>query len=205
MGPRDWFGYASRKRLRPREIVSLGGTVDPFGEAAEKLIRKMCGLRVSGIDGAACHGGRRCRHRNQRCLRAERCIRRPRPGSGTTRMRRGPRRSPMFRWTRRVLSIQGNQGAEAEGRMINIGMVYNPDSRGRRRDGVPVLSRFAHPGKRGMLTSMSGLGGLAQYRYASKVAQVGMDRAERAGSRSAMAETGWRSSLESQLSPMWTR
>ncbi len=36
-----------RETPAAKEIVSLGGTVDPFGESAEKLIRKMCGLRVS--------------------------------------------------------------------------------------------------------------------------------------------------------------
>lgn len=47
--PWDQIVGLDSKRQTPaaKEIIALGGTIDPFGESADKLIKKMCALRVS--------------------------------------------------------------------------------------------------------------------------------------------------------------
>jgi hypothetical protein len=161
-----------RETPAAKEIVSLGGTVDPFGESAEKLIRKMCGLRVS-----------------------ESTVQRVTEDVGAaigTALSQGEvfGEAKTWEWHKDAegqtvayvsmdatgVGIQGNQGAEAEGRMINIGMVYNPIPEEKERRARPQQVR--PPWQARYVTSMSGLGGLAQS-LRQQGAQVGMDRAER--------------------------
>jgi hypothetical protein len=74
------------------------------------------------------------------------------------------------------VGIQGYQGAEADGRMINVGMVYNPipDEKDRRAQPAQVRP----PWQTRYVTSMNGLDGLAMP-LRQQGAQVGMDAADR--------------------------
>jgi hypothetical protein len=161
-----------RETPAAKEIISLGGTVDPFGEAAEKLIRKMSGLCVS-----------------------ESTVQRITEEVGAE-IGAAQARGEVFgeaktwEWHKDAegqtvayvsmdatgVGIQGNQGAEAEGRMINIGMVYNPIPEEKERRARPKQAR--PPWQARYVTSMNGLEGLAKP-LRQQGAQVGMDSAER--------------------------
>ncbi len=124
-----------------------------------------------GIDGAACHedvGAAIGTALSQGEVFGE-----AKTGSGT-RMRRPDGAYVSMDAT--GVGIQGNQGAEAEGRMINIGMVYNliPEE----KSGVPVLSRFAHLAA-AVCDQHERTGWFGAQSLRQQGAQVGMDRAER--------------------------
>jgi len=87
------------------------------------------------------------------------------------------------------VGIQGIQGAEADGRMINVGMIYNPIPNEKERRAHPDRAR--PPWQARYVTGMNGLDGLAMP-LRQQGAQVGMDAADRwiAISDGAM---GWRS------------
>jgi hypothetical protein len=163
-----------RRRETPasKEIVSLGGTVDPFGEAAEKLIRKMSGLCVSEST-------------------VERITEEVGAAIGTAQTQGEVfGEAKAWEWHKDAegqtvayvsmdatgVGIQGDRGAEAEGRMINIGMVYNPIPDEKERRARPEQTR--PPWQARYATSMNGLDGLAKP-LRQQGAQVGMDSAER--------------------------
>jgi hypothetical protein len=164
----------SRQALTPgaRELVSIAGAVDSFGEAAEVVLRKMSGLRVSEStvertsEAAGGDIGRRL-------------------AGGETFGVATP-----WPWHRDAegktcayvsldltgLGMQGPDGAAAEGRMAAVAMVYNP---------VPEdLGRRSGPAGRTPLFQaryVAGLEGQAALGepLRKQAAQVGMDRAER--------------------------
>jgi hypothetical protein len=161
-----------RETPAAKEIVSLGATVDPFGESAEKLIRKMSGLCVS-----------------------ESTVRRITEEVGAE-IGAAQARGEVFgeakawEWHKDAedqtvayvstdatgVGIQGEHGAEAEGRMINVGMVYNPIPDDKERRARPEQVR--PPWQARYVTSMNGLAGLAKP-LRQQGAQVGMDSAAR--------------------------
>jgi hypothetical protein len=163
---------ARRETPAAKEIVSLGGTVDPFGESAEKLIRKMSGLCVSESTV----------QRLTEEVGAE-------IGAAQARGEVFGEAQP-WEWHKDAdgqtvayvstdatgVGIQGFQGAEADGRMINVGMVYNPIPDEKERHARPDQVR--PPWQARYVTSMSGLDGLAKP-LRQQGAQVGMDAAER--------------------------
>jgi hypothetical protein len=161
-----------RQTPAAQQIIALGGTVDPFGESAEKVIRKMSGLNVS-----------------------ESTVRRITEAVGAeigVALAEGEVFGPATPWQWHKdadgktvayvardatgVGIQGPKGAEAEGRMISVGMIYNPIP--------PEQQRWANPdGKRPpwqarYVTNLNGMDALGTP-MRQQGAQVGMDQAQR--------------------------
>ena len=157
-----------RMTLGAEEVVTLAGTLDSFGVAAKKILPKMAGIRFS-----------------------ESTVERITEGNGERLGQLweqgktlGPARD--WDWNRdanghRVayLSVdatgvgqQGPKGAKAEGKMVNVGMIYNP------QEFDPKSPRDAQPIEQvrylGGLIDLETLG--AQLRR--QAGQIGMDRAD---------------------------
>jgi hypothetical protein len=131
--PWDELLALSPQRLTPaaQEITSLAATQESFAKAAERTLRKMAGLRLSEstVQRTAEEAGTRL----GRLL-----------DDGKTFGAEGPE-GPEGRWswnrdangkTCAYVSVdatgvlmQGPQGEKVEGRMINVGMIYNPQPR----------------------------------------------------------------------------
>jgi len=172
--PWDQIIGLDSKRQTPaaQEIVALGGTIDPFGESAEKVLVKMSGLRVS-----------------------ESTVRRTTEDVGAQigdALASGDvfGASKKWQWHKDAegktvaylardatgVGIQGPNGAKAEGRMINIGMIYNPIPDENERRACPEQKRI--PWQARYVTTMNGLDGLS-VPLRQQAGQVGMDAAER--------------------------
>jgi hypothetical protein len=164
----------TRQALTPgaRQVISIAGAVDSFGEAASVVLRKLSGLRVS-----------------------ESTAQRTSEATGRDIGRRGAAgetfgASQVWPWHKDAegktcayvsldltgLGMQGTDGAAAEGRMAAVAMVYNP---------VPEdLDRRSGPAGRTPVFQaryVAGLEGQAALGepLRKQAAQVGMDRAER--------------------------
>jgi hypothetical protein len=164
----------SRQALTPgaKQLVCLAGAVDSFGEAADVVLKKLAGLRVSEStvertsEAVGCDIGRR--------IEAGETF-----GAATS-----------WPWHKDAegktcayialdltgLGMQGPDGAGAEGRMAAVGMVYNPVpedpaqwSRSQRRT-PPFQARY--------VAGLKGQASLAEP-MRKQAAQVGMDQAER--------------------------
>ena len=163
------------KRQTPaaKEIIALSGTVDPFTECAEKFVEKMSGLRVS-----------------------ESTVQRVTEVAGAAigeALARGEVFGPSKPWewhkdaeNKTVayvsvdatgVGIQGPNGAETAGRMINVGMIYNPIPQEKSRWANPKQTRRP-PWQSRYVTSINGMEGLAKA-LRQQGAQVSMDTAER--------------------------
>jgi hypothetical protein len=163
------LGLSARK-LTPgaEELATLAGTVGSFAEAAEKLLPRMAGLRLSEstVERTTEAAGERLG-----TLWAE----------GHT-LGRGAE----WRWNRDArgrtvayvsvdatgVGIQGAGGAKAEGRMAWVGKVFNP------RPEPTEASLKPHPLSARYLAGLMGLDELGE-RMRRQAAQVGMGRAER--------------------------
>jgi hypothetical protein len=162
------LGFSASK-LTPgaEEIATLAGTCDSFADAAEKLLPKMAGLRLSESTvertteaagerlGALWDGGHTL---------------------GTTADWRGNRDA----WGRTVASVsvdatgvgmQGERGAQADGRMVWVGKVFNPRTEPSEAFPKP------HPGVARYQAGLMDLEELGA-RMRRQAAQVGMDWAE---------------------------
>jgi hypothetical protein len=163
---------ATRQTPAAQEVIALAGAVDSFAESAGKLLRKLSGVVVS-----------------------ESTVERVTEVVGA-RIGDAQARGQVFgdptrwKWHRDAdgktvgyvsadatgVRIQGPNGALADGRMINIGMIYNPipDDRSRRAQpdhpDPPWQARY--------VTGMDGWGGLGEP-LRRQAAQVGMDAADR--------------------------
>jgi len=125
--PWDTTLRLSGQRLTPgaQEVVSLAGIQESFGKAAGRTLAKLAGLRLS-----------------------ESTVQRTTEEAGTRlgrRLQRGEVFGPPRRWqwnrdahgrTCAYVSVdatgilmQGPQGSKVDGRMVNVGMVYNPQPR----------------------------------------------------------------------------
>jgi hypothetical protein len=163
---------ATRQTPAAREVIALAGAVDSFAESADKLVGKLSGLRVSestiqrvteaaGAEiGQALAGGD---------------VFGP-PGPWDWHKDADGRTVAYVSADATGVRIQGPGGAKADGRMINVGMIYNP---------IPEdKARWAHPGRARpawqarYVTSLDGLGGLGEP-LRRQGAQVGMDAAQR--------------------------
>jgi hypothetical protein len=159
----------SARRLTPgaEQVVALAGTGESFADAAEKLLPRMAGLRLSEstVERTTEAAGER--------LGAL-------WGQGHT-----LGTATDWRWNydahgRTVayvsvdatgVGIQGEGGAKADGRMVWVGKVYNP-----RVEPTKALSR-PHPGAARYQAGLMSLDELG-VRMRRQAAQVGMDRAE---------------------------
>jgi hypothetical protein len=175
-GTVPWDGILdlSRQALTPgaSEVICVAGAVDSFGEAAEVVLKKLAGLRVS-----------------------ESTVQRTSEAAGHdigTHLAAGATFGAVesWAWHRDAegktcayvsldltgLGMQGPHGAAAEGRMTAVGMVYNP---------VPEeKAQWARPQGRApqfQARYVAGLGGQASLGepLRRQAAQVGMDRAQR--------------------------
>jgi hypothetical protein len=155
-----------------KELVALGGTVGPFAEAADKVILKMTGLRVSASTvrrttevagaevGAALAGGE---------VFGE-------PAKWTWHKDAEGKTVAYTSRDATGVGIQGEKGAKAEGRMISVGAIYNPTPEETGRRANPGKPR--PPWQARYVTSMAGVDGLSTP-MRQQGAQVGMDDAER--------------------------
>ncbi len=163
-----------RQALTPgaRELVCIAGAVDSFAEAADVVLKKLAGLRVS--ESTAERTSEAAGHDIGQRLAA-----------GETFGARTP-----WPWHKDAegktcayvsldltgLGMQGPHGAAAEGRMAAVGMIYNP---------VPDdPDRWAQaPGRAPQFQAryVAGLGGQASLAepLRKQAAQVGMDQAQR--------------------------
>jgi hypothetical protein len=173
--PWDQIIGLDSKRQTPaaKEIIALGGTVDPFGESADELVKKMSALRVS-----------------------ESTVQRITESVGTE-IGEAQAQGELFgdskpwEWHKDAegktvayvsgdatgAGIQGANGAKAEGRMINVGMIYNPIPDEKDRWSNPDQARRP-PWQARYVTSMNGMEGLAMP-LRQQGAQVSMNAAER--------------------------
>jgi hypothetical protein len=163
------------KRQTPaaKEILALGGTVDPFGESADKLVKKMSALRVSESTV----------QRITEVVGAE-------IGEAQARGELFGNSKP-WEWHKDAegktvayvsvdatgVGIQGVKGSKADGRMVNVGMVYNPIPDEKARWAQPDQGRRP-PWQARYVTSLNGVDGLATP-LRQQGAQTNMDAAER--------------------------
>jgi hypothetical protein len=172
--PWDEVLHLSRQALTPgaTEVICLAGAVDSFGEAADVVLKKLAGLRIS-----------------------ESTVRRTSEAAGHDiglRLAAGETFGAAESWAWHTdlegktcayvsldltgLGMQGPHGASAEGRMTAVGMVYNP---------VPEdQARWSQPRGRApqfQARYVAGLGGQASLGepLRRQAAQVGMDHAQR--------------------------
>lgn len=125
--PWDTILRLSEQRLTPaaQEVVCLAGIQESFGKAAERTLYKLAGLRLS-----------------------ESTVQRTTQAAGT-RLGEGLRQGAIFGPTQQWqwncdangqscayvsvdatgILMQGAQGAKVEGRMVSVGMIYNPQPR----------------------------------------------------------------------------
>ena len=164
----------SRQALTPgaKELVCVAGAVDSFGEAADVVLRKLAGLRVSEstVERTSEAVGRDVGHR----LAAGETF-------GT---------SAPWAWHKDAegktcayvaldltgLGMQGPDGAAAEGRMAAVGMIYNPVPEDPARWARPQKS--APPFQARYVAGLEGQASLAEP-MRKQAAQVGLDRAQR--------------------------
>jgi hypothetical protein len=173
--PWDQIIGLDSKRQTPaaKEIIALGGTVDPFGESADTLIRKMSGFRVSEST-------------VQRTTESVGAA----IGEAQTQGEWLGDSNP-WEWHKDAegqtvayvsvdatgVGIQGAKGAKADGRMVNVGMIYNPIPDDKARWAHPAQSRRP-PWQARYVTSVNGMDGLATP-LRQQGAQVSMNAADR--------------------------
>lgn len=168
--PWDALLGLSAERLTPaaQQVTALAGIVKSFGQAAERLLVKLAGLRLS-----------------------ESTVERSTEAAGARvgeRLEQGAVFGPAkdWQWHRDAegkscayvsldatgILMQGPDGSKVEGRMVNVGMIFNPQPRAAQAeglckpcDGVRYLAGLYALEELGPLLRRQG-------------AQVGMDRAE---------------------------
>lgn len=168
--PWDAILALSPERLTPaaQEITSLTGILNSFGKAADRVLEKTAGLRLS-----------------------ESTVERTTEAAGERlgeRLEQGEVFGPNvdWKWNKDAegkscayvsldatgIMMQGENGAKAEGRMVNVGMIFNPQPRAAKEkdickpcDGVRYLAGLYTLEELGPLLRRQG-------------AQVGMDRAD---------------------------
>lgn len=168
--PWDAMLRLSPEKLTPgaQEVSSLGGILNSFGKAAERVLQKMSGLRLS--ESTVERTTEATGERLGALLEAEAVL--------------GPSQS--WEWNRDAsgktcayvgvdatgILMQGPQGAKAEGRMAYVGMIFNPQPRAPEEEEVSKPcdnSRYLAG-----LYTLEELGGQLR----RQGAQVGMDAAE---------------------------
>jgi hypothetical protein len=164
----------SRQVLTPgaSELICLAGAVDSFGEAADIVLRKLSGLRVS--ESTVERTSEAIGHKIGQRLAAGETF-----GASTPWPWHKDAQGKTCAYVSLDLTglgMQGPDGGAAEGRMAAVGMIYNP---------VPEdPAQWARPKGRApqfQARYVAGLGGQASLAepMRKQAAQVGMDRAER--------------------------
>lgn len=160
--PADAILHVDQAELTPaaREMVALAGTLSSFAEAAEKVLPKLAGVRVSEST-------------VERTTEAAGQALGERLAQGEVFGAAGP-----WKWSKDAcdhtvgyvsldatgVGIQGPNGAAAEGKMVDVGLIFDPGSNGR-------------PGRMRALAGLYTLDELgAQMRR--QAAQVGLDLAD---------------------------
>jgi hypothetical protein len=160
--PADVILHVEQAELTPaaREMVALAGTLSSFAEAAEKVLPKLAGVRVS-----------------------ESTVERTTEAAGQALGERLANRevfgdAGVWKWSKDAngqtvgyvsldatgVGIQGPNGQSADGKMVDVGLIFDPGSNGR-------------PGRMRALAGLYTLDELgAQMRR--QAAQVGLDNAE---------------------------
>lgn len=138
------LGMVSVRRLTPgaEQVVALGGVLDAFGETADRVVRKMSGLRLSEstVERTTEDAGRRVVKLwdEKQLLGPDRVWDWQLDAFG--------RRCAYVSIDAICVPMQGLGGAKAEGRMAYTAMIYNPqsehDERRRQRRQVRYLSGF---------------------------------------------------------------
>jgi hypothetical protein len=114
-------------RLTPgaREIVSLAGIQESFGKAASRTLLKLAGLRLSEstVERTTETAGSRLaeRRRQGECFGPNRPYAWNRDAHGKT--------CAYVSLDATGILMQGDRGAKIEGRMVTVGMIYNPQPR----------------------------------------------------------------------------
>lgn len=163
---------ATRQTPAAREVIALAGAVDSFAESADKLLHKLSGLRVSESTVERVTevvGAQIGEAQAQGEVFGE-------PDPWDWHKDADGKTVAYVSADATGLGIQGPGGAKADGRMINLGMIYNP---------IPEeKSRRAHPGRprsrwqARYVTSLDGLDALGEP-LRRQGEQVGMDAADR--------------------------
>lgn len=163
---------AARQTPGAREVIALTGTIDSFAQAADKLLLKLSGFRVSESTVE-----RITESVGDQIAEAQaqgKAFGEPTPwdwhkdAEGQT--------VAYVSADATGVGIQGPGGAKADGRMINVGMIYNPipDEKGQRAH--PDRARPTWQAR--YVTSLDGLDGLG-VPLRRQGEQVGMDAAKR--------------------------
>jgi hypothetical protein len=163
---------ATRQTPGARELIALTGAIDSFTESADKLLDKLSGVGVSEstiqrvTEAVGAEIGQ--------ALADGAVFGEPTPwdwhkdADGQT--------VAYVSADATGVRIQGPCGATAEGRMINVGMIYNPIPEDKARWAHPARTRPAWQAR--YVTSLDGLEPLSEP-LRRQAAQVGMDRAQR--------------------------
>jgi hypothetical protein len=160
----------SPQRLTPaaQEVTALAGVQESFGKAAGQTLRKLAGLRLceSTVERTTEEAGTRLAQR-----RAAGAVFGPKAAWSWNRDAAGRTCAYVSADATGVL-MQGPGGAKAEGRMVTVGMIYNPQPRSpdeealsKPCDGVRYLAGLYDLDELGLQMRRQG-------------AQVGMDAAE---------------------------
>jgi hypothetical protein len=163
---------ATRQTPGAREVIALTGTIDSFAQAADKLLLKLSGFRVSESTVE-----RITESVGDQIAEAQaqgKAFGEPTPwdwhkdAEGQT--------VAYVSADATGVGIQGPEGAKADGRMINVGMIYNPipDEKARRANPDQVRPTW----QARYVTSLDGLDGLG-VPLRRQGEQVGMDAAKR--------------------------
>jgi hypothetical protein len=168
--PWDELLRLSPQRLTPaaQEVASLAGVQESFGKAAGRTLRKLAGIRVceSTVERTTEAAGQRLGEALERgeVLGEKRTWEWHRDSTGTT--------CAYVSLDATGILMQGPDGAKVEGRMVNVGMIYNPQPRepeeealSKPCDGVRYLAGLYTLEELGLQMRRQG-------------AQVGMDAAE---------------------------
>jgi hypothetical protein len=162
----------SRQTRAAREVIAPGGATDSFVASADRLVEKMSGVRVS-----------------ESTIQRITAVVGAESGQAQADGEVFGESSP-WDWHKDAdgqtvayvsadatgVKIQGPEGAKADGRMIDVGMIYNPIPEEKARRAHP--NRPRPPWQARYVTSLGSLGGLGEP-LRRQGAQVGMDRAQR--------------------------
>jgi hypothetical protein len=163
---------ATRQTPAAREVIALTGAIDSFAESADKLLAKLSGFRVSEstvrrVTESA--GGRIGQALADGAVFGE-----PRGWEWHT---DAEGQTVAYVSTDATgVRMQGPRGAKADGRMIHVGMIYNPVPEDKARWAHPERARPTWQAR--YVTALGGLDALGQP-LRRQGAQVGMDAAQR--------------------------
>jgi hypothetical protein len=168
--PWDELLRLSPQRLTPaaQEVTALAGIQESFGKAAERTLRKLAGIRISEstVERTTEAGGQRLGNLLERGA-----VFGPRTPWQWNRDATGKTCAYVSGDATGIL-MQGGNGSKVDGRMVNVGMIFNPQPR------TPGEKALAKPcdGVR-YLAGLYTLEELGQ-QLRRQGAQVGMDAAE---------------------------